>query len=107
MYFPKVSTTKAITNTPQTFKINPAWYIFLTFIFPVPYTMVLGAVATGSINPSDAAKVAGTMSIIGFILRATLNGSITGSMSWMLATLDENSLNKVMIRHKEMTIGNN
>lgn len=47
---------------PEIFTKIPALAISLTFICPLEKTMVFGAVATGSINPKLAARVAGNKS---------------------------------------------
>lgn len=44
---------------------NPALRMSVARIRPIPNTIVFGGVATGSINPSEAASVAGTISING------------------------------------------
>ena len=42
-------------------KIKPIKNMVLIGIFPVPKAIVFGAVATGNINPTEAAKVAGNI----------------------------------------------
>ena len=53
----------AINKMPNRLTQRPMLYISFTFIKPLPYTIVFGAVATGNIKPSDAAKVAGTIKL--------------------------------------------
>lgn len=52
---------------PATSIQNPAINISEARNFLLPKTMVFGAVAIGSINPSDAASVAGIIRISGSI----------------------------------------
>jgi hypothetical protein len=58
-------TTAVIITIPATSTQNPALYISTTRILLLPKTIVLGAVATGSINPSEAARVAGINNMSG------------------------------------------
>ncbi|MFM2136612.1 MAG: hypothetical protein RL021_2012, partial [Bacteroidota bacterium] len=47
------------------FMCRPVRIISCTGTCPVPYTIVLGAVATGIIKPKEAARVAGIISSSG------------------------------------------
>ena len=61
--------------------------------------MVLGAVATGNIKPSEAARVAGIIKLKAGSFKEIDKASNTGKASCILATLDANSLIKVIMIH--------
>ena len=80
-------------NTPAASIQQPARIISEVWRRCVPNTMVLGAVATGSIKPKEAAKVAGNISNMGSICIEVAIAAKIGNANCILATLEANSLN--------------
>ncbi len=78
---------------------KPARAISLTVIISEPNTMVLGAVATGNIKPSDAANVAGNIKYSGLMPDPTAMAAKMGSTNVTVATLLANSLSTVTSTH--------
>ena len=63
---------------PSASKTNPTRIISFICICLVPKTIVLAAVATGNINPREAAKVAGIIINKGGMSKSFCSASITG-----------------------------
>ena len=89
-----------VTRTaPVRLRANPARDIAGMVTHPLPNTIALGGVATGSINANDAESVAGNMSISGWKPATTAVAPITGKIIVDVAVLDVSSVKKVMPKH--------
>jgi len=83
---------------PMIFRINPVLAISIILILPVPKMMAFGGVATGNMKAIDAESVAGIMKSKGFVWVDIDNPAKTGSNISVVATLEVNSVKKVIIR---------
>ena len=70
----------------------PAPHICKTVIRPVPKTMALGGVATGSMKAQPAASAVGTAKAIGSKPRETPTAAATGTKTAAVALLLVNSV---------------
>ena len=85
------------TAMPTKFNTKPVFDISKTFSRLVPKIMALGGVAAGSIKANDAAMVAGNINNKGLTSTLTDNAAITGKKVSTVATLEVNSVKKVMM----------
>lgn len=79
-------------DMPMKSSTRPTRNISLMSMRLVPNTIVLAAVATGSINPKDAAKVAGIINSKGGKFKSFCKATMMGMANWILAIFDANSL---------------
>ena len=84
-------------------RANPARDIAGIVTHPLPNTMALGGVATGSINANDAESVAGNMNINGCKPATTAAAPITGKIIVDVAVLDVSSVKNVIPKHTNKT----
>ena len=76
------------------FRRNPVLIISAIFNLLVPKTIAFGGVATGNINASEAAKVAGIIKSNGFTFIETAVPANTGSNISVVAVFEVSSVKK-------------
>jgi len=91
-----------IIATPIKLIKTPVLTSGLTRIRPEPNIIAFGGVATGSIKAHEADRIAGIISISGFIFIATDKAAGIGRIIWVVAVFEVNSVRNVI--NKQMTI---
>jgi hypothetical protein len=89
-------------KAPRIFKNKPVLAISATLILPLPKTIALGGVATGSMNAIDAERVAGNIKNMGFTSIDTERPARMGRSISVVAVFEvssvRNVINKQMIK---------